>query len=707
MEKLNVFGSHGQHHEQKKEEDLTTLLSEAERTELVHLVARAIGSMRTSIESNFRSSQIGHVSGSAGHGSLGDSSGSTSDQPKASTASAEGIEKERPASELKELESALLAFFDDWRHAVNTRLGEAVHLQGLESHSDGGQPGPEDPDGGSLAGESARPHYRQIHTALAATDEGKRRFILHSVLLLVLSLEHYTAYSRVLMMYLTNSLNLNLGVLEEDEKKVAYGLLEAAKEMSGDEAAKGRAEENKGSRRWKVGLASVAGAALVGVTGGLAAPLVAAGIGGVMGGLGLGATAAAGYLGTLAGSSVIVGGLFGAYGGRMTGQMVDRYAREVEDFAFLPVHERRKGWDDPREASPEDRRLRVMIGISGWLTEQDDAVRPWRVLGHGSAEVFALRYELEALLGLGNALTSMVKTAAWNYAMSEIIKHTIFASLSAALWPLGLLKVGRLVDNPFSIAKVRSDKAGKVLADALINRAQGERPVTLIGYSLGARVIYSCLLSLAERRAFGLIENAVLLGTPTPSDSTDWAMLRSVVAGRLINGYSENDYILGFLYRTSSIQLGVAGLQKIEGVPGVENIDVSASVSGHLRYRYAVGRMLRDNVFLDRASADVDEEEVRRQEETLGELDREEEEEARRRQQQNPNDGSKAAANDADDDEMHEEEARKTEEEIRRKNQATMPKPASQDAAASTTAAAAQGPDPGPDPGAGAGAGPA
>ena len=688
MEKLNVFGSHGHHHEQKKEEDLTTLLSEAERAELVHLVARAIGSMWISIESNFRSSQIGHVSGSAGYDSMGDSTKPTSDQSKASTASSEGVEKERPPSELKELESALRAFFEDWRQAVKTRLGEAAHLQELKGHSDGGQSGPEDTDGGSLAGESAQPRYRQIQTPLAASDEGKRRFILHSVLLLVLSLEHYTAYSRVLMMYLTYSLNLDLGVLEEDEKKVAYGLLEAAKEMSGDEATKGRAEENKGSRRWKVGLASVAGAALVGVTGGLAAPLVAAGIGGVMGGLGLGATAAAGYLGTLAGSSVIVGGLFGAYGGRMTGQMVDRYAREVEDFAFLPVHGRRKGWDDPREASPEDRRLRVMIGISGWLTEQDDVVRPWRVLGHGSAEIFALRYELEALLGLGHALTSMVKTAAWNYAMSEIIKQTIFASLSAALWPLGLLKVGRLVDNPFSIAKVRSDKAGEVLADALINRAQGERPVTLIGYSLGARVIYSCLLSLAERRAFGLIENAVLLGTPTPSDSTDWAMLRAVVAGRLINGYSEHDYILGFLYRTSSIQLGVAGLQKIEGVPGVENVDVSASVSGHLRYRYAVGRMLRDNVFLDRASADVDQDEVRRQEETLGELDREEqqEEEERRRQQPKQSDGGNA-----DDDEMHEEEARKTEEEIRRKNQATMPtKPAAQDAASTT--AAAQGP---------------
>lgn len=60
-----------------------------------------------------------------------------------------------------------------------------------------------------------------------------------------------------------------------------------------------------------------------------------------------------------------------------------------------------------------------------------------------------------------------------------------------------------------------------------------------------------------------------------------------------MNVYSENDYVLGFLYRTSSIQYGVAGLQKIEGLPGVENVDVSETVSGHLRYRYLVGAILK------------------------------------------------------------------------------------------------------------------
>ena len=134
----------------------------------------------------------------------------------------------------------------------------------------------------------------------------------------------------------------------------------------------------------------------------------------------------------------------------------------------------------PRKIEKEFRRLRVAIGISGWLTDKEEAVVPWRVV-RLSIERFALRWELEALLKLGSSISIIVQSAAWSYAKSEIIKRTAFAGLSAGLWPLGLLKVSRIVDNPFSIARERSEKAGEVLADALINKAQGERPVTLIG----------------------------------------------------------------------------------------------------------------------------------------------------------------------------------------------------------------------------------
>ena len=305
----------------------------------------------------------------------------------------------------------------------------------------------------------------------------------------------------------------------------------------------------------------------------------------------------------------------------------------------------------------ETRRLRVTVGITGWLTEKEEVVKPWRVVGKGSG-VFALRYELEALMNLGNSVTAMVSSTAWGYAKKEIIQRTIFAEMMAAMWPLGLLKVSRVVDNPFSVAKSRSEKAGEVLADAVINKAQGERPVTLIGYSLGARVIYSCLMSLSKRQAFGPRRERRPHRCPTPSITSDWRVMRSVVSGQLVNVYSENDYVLGFLYRTSSIQYGVAGLQKIEGLPSVENVDVSETVSGHLRYRYLVGSMLKKIGF-----EDVEMEEVEKEEEALRVM---EEEEQRRKDMLLLRNKGKAEGEDAEKeaDEMQKEVEEKTQKSL-------------------------------------------
>ena len=615
---MNVFGSHNAE-KQDTGEDLTTLLKTKQRGELTLLIASATESMRKTIEDTFDPSQIESDAAAAKHADHKNNanidSSASSEEKAALQKAQEKRRRELSAPKAKELRAAALTFFDQWRDSVILRVGEVVNSKETAQTRKGQAKASEaqptksvsNPDEDENVDTALLELYPPISTPLATLAKDQRMLILHSMLLLLLSLEHYAAHSRILLLYITASLKLSINILTDDETKVAQGLLEAAKHMSGDEETKKRSDGNKNARRWKVGLASVAGAAIIGVTGGLAAPLLAAGVGGVMGGLGLGATAAAGYLGTLAGSGVLVGSLFGAYGGRMTGQMMDSYAREVQDFAFLPVRGMKKRWSNAQESSPKDRRLRVVIGISGWLTEKEEIVSPWRVVGHG-AEVFALRWELEALMNLGNSMTTMVKSAAWSYAKSEIIKRTIFASLTAALWPIGLLKISRVVDNPFSVAKSRGEKAGEVLADALINRAQGERPVTLMGYSLGARVIYSCLMSLAERRSFGLVASVVLIGAPAPSTSSDWRVMRSVVAGRIVNVYSENDYILGFLYRTSSIQYGVAGLQRVEHVKGVENVDVSKMVNGHLRYRYLVGSILKKIGFEDVDMAEVDKE---------------------------------------------------------------------------------------------------
>lgn len=291
--------------------------------------------------------------------------------------------------------------------------------------------------------------------------------------------------------------------------------------------------------------------------------------------------------------------------------MMDKYAKEVEDFRFIPLNgDVAKTTDEqapenqnevvqnqePQEKVSDkedfkDRRLRVTIGVNGWLNSEDDVTRPWQALGSDS-EVFALRYEMKTLLSLGTALNELVRSVAWNAFKSEIIKRTVLATLWAALWPIQVVAMASNVDNPFNHASNRSKKAGRLLADALVNKVQGERPVTLVGYSLGANAIHACLQSLAERRAFGLVDTVVIIGTPAPSDAAHWRTLHTVVSGKIFNVYSENDMVLGFVYRMHSLALGVAGLQAIESGGGVENVNLSDAVSGHLRYPELIGKIL-------------------------------------------------------------------------------------------------------------------
>lgn len=328
----------------------------------------------------------------------------------------------------------------------------------------------------------------------------------------------------------------------------------------------------------------------------------------------------------------------------MTGRMMDKYAKEVDDFAFIPIRgTREKRTEKESEAAQQDHRLRVTIGVTGWVKEESNFVIPWRVIGANS-EVFALRWEMEPLMNLGNAISALVTSAAWSVAGREVLSHTIFATImSAVMLPMGLMNVARIVDNPFSVAKARADKAGEVLADALINKAQGERPVTLIGYSLGSRLIFSCLQSLAKRDAYGLVESVIVMGAPTPSNDEHWRRVRSVVTGRVVNVYSENDSVLAFLYRTSSLQLGVAGLQPVENVPGVENLNVSEMISGHLRYQFLLGRIIK-LIGLQ----DVDLQEIEREEAALEiEVKRQEEERLRHEEEAGMKDRDLSTAREA------------------------------------------------------------
>ena len=151
---------------------------------------------------------------------------------------------------------------------------------------------------------------------------------------------------------------------------------------------------------------------------------------------------------------------------------------------------------------------------------------------------------------------------------------------------LVLTKLGYLIDNPWSNALDRAKAAGAVLADVLINRHLGVRPITLIGFSLGARMIFYCLVELARQKAFGIVQDVFLLGATLTASNSAWLQARSVVAGRFVNAYARNDWLLNYLFRATNAGLSsIAGLRPVQGVPGLENVDVTDKIAGHTSYR--------------------------------------------------------------------------------------------------------------------------
>ncbi|KAF9197529.1 hypothetical protein BGZ49_001988 [Haplosporangium sp. Z 27] len=336
-------------------------------------------------------------------------------------------------------------------------------------------------------------------------------------------------------------------------------------------------ELEKKKKTWKyiaTGLSIAAGATVIGLTGGLAAPLVAVGAGVLLG-------SGAAVLGTTAGIAVMAS-LFGLAGGGLAGYKMHRRTKDLKELSFTQIVE------DP--TLPQIPSLQLSIVISGYLFDENEIIDAWQTTATDAlngSDVFHLTFEPEELVTLGNAFTRFVATEAVRVVSAQVISQTVFAALASALvLPFGLMRAGDLIDNPWAVAMDRGRKAGLVLADILTERVQGNRPTTLIGYSTGAIVIWECLLELARRKEFGLINSVVLLGAPIKTDMTaKWKAASSVVSHRFINGYSKKDVVLGSIFRLHALGLDVAGLQPAEAEPRIENVDLTDIVGGHLEYR--------------------------------------------------------------------------------------------------------------------------
>jgi len=177
--------------------------------------------------------------------------------------------------------------------------------------------------------------------------------------------------------------------------------------------------------------------------------------------------------------------------------------------------------------------------------KEDDVRLPFSTVDPIMGDLFSVLWEPDMLRSMGQTI-NLLATEVLTQSLQQVLGSTVLVALMASIQlPVVLTKLSYLLDNPWSVSLDRAWSAGLILADSLISRNLGVRPVTLVGYSLGARVIYSCLSELHRRHAYGLVQNAYLFGSPVVVKKDEYAKARTVVAGRFVNAYATNDWILG------------------------------------------------------------------------------------------------------------------------------------------------------------------
>lgn len=405
--------------------------------------------------------------------------------------------------------------------------------------------------------------------------------VLCDLFLVLISDSVYDARSRQLLERVGQALNVSWRKICRFEKRVVDAL-----EMQQQDPKEHWDESDNMERRRKLalkkrylvmGLATVGGGLIIGLSAGLLAPVIGAGL--AAGFTTVGITGTGAFLGGVGGTTLITSGATLA-GGTIAIRASDRRTGAVKTFEYRPLH--------------NNKRLNLIITVSGWMTGKVDDVRlPFSTVDPIMGDIYSILWEPEMLQSIGDTI-NILATEALTQGLQQVLGSTVLVALMASLQlPLLLTKLAYLIDNPWSVSLDRATAAGLILADSLIDRNLGNRPVTLVGFSLGSRVIFSCLKELAKKKALGLIQNVYLFGSPIVANKDDYLIARTAVAGRFVNGYASNDWILGYLFRaTSGGIMRVAGLAPVD-LPGIENVNVTEFVTGHMAYRAAMPRIMR------------------------------------------------------------------------------------------------------------------
>jgi hypothetical protein len=236
--------------------------------------------------------------------------------------------------------------------------------------------------------------------------------VLCDLFLVLIADSVYDARSRVLLEKVGKDLEIPWLDICRFEKKVTDALemqQQAEKEnWNEDEHMENRRKMALKKRYVLMGLATVGGGLVIGLSAGLMAPLIGAGL--AAGFTTIGVTGTSGFLAGVGGAAIITSSA--AASGSVIGvRSMNRRTGAVKTFEYRPLH--------------NNKRVNLIITVSGWMTGKVDDVRlPYSTVDPIMGDIYSVLWEPEMLTSMGDTINILATEVRTCYALSCMSRHS-------------------------------------------------------------------------------------------------------------------------------------------------------------------------------------------------------------------------------------------------------------------------------------------
>lgn len=234
--------------------------------------------------------------------------------------------------------------------------------------------------------------------------------VLCDLFLVLISDSSYDSRSRTLLENVGDSMEISWLQISKFEKRVidALEMQEEAEKETWDESEHMEKRRKSALKRkyMVMGLATVGGGLVIGLSAGLLAPVIGAGIAAGFTTIGVGGTSA--FLGGAGGTALI------ASGATLTGSTIGlrashRRTGAVQTFEYRPLH--------------NNKRFNLVITVSGWMAGNVDDVRlPYSTVDPIMGDIYSVLWEPEMLKSMGATINILATEVGFTHTETYTIR---------------------------------------------------------------------------------------------------------------------------------------------------------------------------------------------------------------------------------------------------------------------------------------------